>query len=184
MKLTPIDIRKQEFKKVMRGFDPVEVDTFMDMVANEFESLLKEQRDMRDRVVETDTQLRDYRQIEKALQQTLLQAQETTGKTYEAARKEAELILRDAEIKAARIVEQANTNLVRMTTELNQLEVRREGLLAKLRVLLSTELDLLKVFDTGGEPPQVPAAPGAGREAIALEDILKDIDDDRIAKAH
>jgi cell division initiation protein len=182
MKLTPIDIRKQEFKKVMRGYDPVEVDTFMDMVANEFESLLKEQRESRDRIVETDTQLKDYRQIEKALQQTLLQAQETTGKSYETARKEAELILRDAEMKGAKITEQANATLARMTSELSQLQGRREVLLTKLRLLLSAELDLLKVFDTGAEPPPVQTAPA--RDAVALEDILKDIDDDRIAKAH
>ena len=97
MKLTPLDIRKQEFKRVMRGYDPVEIDTFLEMVAAEFEELLKSQKDMRDRAIELEVQLKDYRQIEKTLQQTLLQAQETTGKTYEAARKEAELIVREAE---------------------------------------------------------------------------------------
>jgi cell division initiation protein len=182
MKLTPIDIRKQEFNKVMRGYDPVEVDTFMDMVANEFESLLKEHRDARDRTVETETQLKDYRQIERALQQTLLQAQETTGKSYESARKEAELILREAEMKAAKIVEQANADLSRMTNELSQIQGRREALLAKLRLLLSAELDLLKVFDTGAEPP--PVRPASPRDPQSLDDILKEIDDDRIAKAH
>ena len=85
MKLTPLDIRKQEFKRVMRGYDPVEIDTFMEMTANEFEEVLKSQKDMRDRVIELEVQLKDYRTIEKTLQQTLLQAQETTGKTYESA---------------------------------------------------------------------------------------------------
>jgi cell division initiation protein len=184
MKLTPIDIRKQEFKKVMRGYDPVEVDTFMDMVANEFESLLREHKDIRDRTVETETQLKDYRQIEKALQQTLLQAQETTGKSYESARKEAELILREADMKGAKIVEQANADLVRMTRELHELQGRREAFLAKLRLLLSAELDLLKVFDTGSEPPAPQPPQPPARDTIALDDILRDIDDDRIAKAH
>ena len=79
MKLTPLDIRKQEFKRVLRGYDRVEIDTFMEMVANEFEELLRSQKDMRDRAVELEVQLKDDRQIEKTLQQTLLQAQETTG---------------------------------------------------------------------------------------------------------
>ena len=74
MKLTPLDIRKQEFKKVLRGYDTVEVDTFMDMMANEFEEVLRLQKEMRDRVIELEVQLKDYRQIEKSLQQTLLQA--------------------------------------------------------------------------------------------------------------
>ena len=76
MRLTPLDIKKQEFKKVMRGYDQVEVDTFMEMLSNEFEELLKQQKDSREKAVELDTQLKDYRQIEKTLQQTLLQAQE------------------------------------------------------------------------------------------------------------
>ena len=128
MKLTPLDIKKQEFKKVMRGYDPVEVDTFMDMMANEFEEVLKQQKEMRDRSIELDTQLKDYRQIEKTLQQTLLQAQEVTGRTYESARKEAEVIVKEAEGRAARIVEQANSELVRINKELSELRIRRESL--------------------------------------------------------
>jgi len=95
MKLTPLDIKRQEFKKVLRGYDPVEVDTFMEMMANEYEELLKAQKEMRDKTIELEVQLRDYRQIEKTLQQTLLQAQEATGKTYEAARREAEVIIKE-----------------------------------------------------------------------------------------
>ena len=83
MKLTPLDVRKQQFKKLMRGYDPVEVDTFLEMVAVDMEELLRLQRDARDRTVELETQLKDYRQIEKPLQQTLLQAQEVMAKAYE-----------------------------------------------------------------------------------------------------
>ena len=82
MKLTPLDIRKQEFKKIMRGYDPVEVDTFLDMVASDLEEALKQQKESRERIIELETQLKDYRQIEKTLQQTLLQAQEATGRTW------------------------------------------------------------------------------------------------------
>ncbi len=184
MKLTPIDIRKQAFKKSVRGYDPVEVDTFMEMLANEFESLLKEQREMRDRVLEIETQLKDYRQIEKALQQTLLQAQEATGRTYESARREAELILKEAEMKAAKIVEQANDNLVKFKTELNQLHGRKQALLGKLRVMLGAELDLLKAFDSGAEGDSRAETQGTGNTPIRLEEILKDLDDDRAANTH
>lgn len=185
MKLTPLDIKKQEFKKVMRGYDPVEVDTFMDMVANEFEDLLRQQKEMRDRTVELETQLKDYRQIEKTLQQTLLQAQEATGKTYEAARREAELISRDAEMKAARIVEQANTDLARLQNELIQLKAKKESLIGRLRVLLSSELDLIDALDMSAEAIEGNnGAEGTGKDTIPVEDILKHIDDDRTQTAH
>jgi cell division initiation protein len=184
MKLTPLDIKKQEFKKVMRGYDPVEVDTFMDMMSHEFEELLKEQKEMRDTFVETETQLKDYRQIEKTLQQMMLQAQEATGHAYEVARTESELILKEARMKASGILEQANAELSRVGNELVQLKSRKEFLLARLRVLLSSELELLKTLDLSNDPA-IDASPsmGTGKESIELEEILKSIDDDRITKA-
>lgn len=175
MKLTPLDIRKQEFRKVMRGYDPVEVDTFVEMVSTEFEDLLKGQREMRDRVVEVETELRDYRQIEKTLQQTLLQAQETTGKTYEAARREAETILREAELTAARMQEDAAGRLGRANEEVAHLRAKKAEILSRLRLLLSSELELLKTLEPGSEPGA--QSHGTGKESIDLDDVLEGIDD-------
>ena len=184
MKLTPLDIKKQEFKKVMRGYDPVEVDTFMDMMAGEFEDLLKQHKEMRDKVIELETQLKDYRQIEKTLQQTLLQAQEASGRTYEAARREAEMIGRDAESKAAKLLEQANNDLARMSAEMMALKARKESLIGRLRVLLSSELDLIKVLEMGGnEPLTSNASLGTGKSSLDVDGILKNLDNDRTAKA-
>lgn len=183
MKLTPLDIKRQEFKKVLRGYDPVEVDTFMEMMANEYEELLKAQKEMRDKAIELEVQLRDYRQIEKTLQQTLLQAQEATGKTYESARREAELIIKEAEQKAAHIVEQASSDLSRMNNEVMQLYARKESLIGRLRVLLSSELDLIKTLDMGGdEALSGPSSMGTGKETIELERVLKNIDNDRTSQ--
>jgi cell division initiation protein len=185
MKLTPLDIKKQEFKKVMRGYDPVEVDTFMDMLAGEFEDLLKAQKEMRDKVVELEVQLPDYRQIEKTLQQTLLQAQEATGRTYESARREAELIVQEAEQKAGKIVEQANSDLTRMKNEIMQLYTRKESLIGRLRVLLSSELELIKTLEMGGDEHLIePRSMGTGKESIEIDSVLKSIDNDRSTEKH
>jgi cell division initiation protein len=185
MKITPLDIKKQVFKKVLRGYDTVEVDTFMDMMAGEFEDLLKQQKEMRDALVELETQLKDYRQIEKTLQQTLLQAQEATGRTYESARREAEVIVKEAESRAARIVEQANTDLARMKNQLTQLGMRKDSLLGRLRILLSSELDLLKTLDMGGDEwmGDAPDA-GTGKDRIDLDSIASRMNDDRAPQAH
>lgn len=183
MKLTPLDVRKQEFRKSLRGYDPVEVDTFMEMVASEFEEVLRSQKEMRDKVVELEVQLRDYRQIEKTLQQTLLQAQEATGRTYESARREAELIVREAEQKAAKIVEQANSDLVRMNNEIMQLYTRKESLIGRLRVLLSSELELIKTLEMGGDENLTgQSSLGTGKETIEIDTVLKDLADERPSK--
>jgi cell division initiation protein len=183
MKLTPIDIRKQEFKKVLRGYDPVEVDTFMEMLAGEFETLVREHKQYKESVTDLEQQLRDYRQIEKALQQTLLQAQEATAKAYEAARREADLIVRDAETRAAGLMTQAASDRSRLHGEILELQGRREELVGKLRMLLSAEMDLLNNAYGGQEqPPASGDQPAAGsRDSVALDDILRDLDDDPLA---
>ena len=176
MKLTPLDIRKQQFKKVMRGYDPVEVDTFMEMLGNEFEESVKYQKELRDKTVELETQLKDYRQIEKTLQQTLLQAQETTGRTYESARREAETILREAETKAARMLEQASGQLKRINTELIELQGRKESIIARMRLLLTTELELIKAMESSSQGSSSDG--GTGKERIPLDELMTSTDDD------
>ena len=139
----------------------------------------------RDRVVELETQLKDYRLIEKTLQQTLMQAQETTGRTYESARREAELIVKEAESKAARIVELANSELARLKNEMIRLAAKRESLIGRLRVLLSSELDILKMLDVGGQEEMTgESSLGTGKESVEIDSILKNIDNDTTAQRH
>ncbi|MBI5473039.1 MAG: DivIVA domain-containing protein [Ignavibacteriae bacterium] len=185
MKLTPLDIRKQEFKKVMRGFDPIEVETFMEMMANEFENLLKEQGELRTKITETETQLKDYKQIERTLQQTLMQAQEATGKTYEAARRDAESIIKDAEMRASQLLSSANSEIARLNNEIAQLRSRKDSLIGRLRVLLSSELDLIKALELGSDPILADnASHGTGKNELELDTILKAIEDVGTAQPH
>lgn len=185
MKLTPLDIRKQEFKKVLRGYDPVEVETFMEMMANEVENLLKDLNDSRTRITELETQLKDYKMMEKTLQQTLMQAQETTGKTYEAARRDAESIIKDAEVKAAQILNTANAELGKINQEIAQLRSRRDSLIGRLRVLLSSELELIRALELGGEAVLTPdPSHGTGKTELELDNILKAMHDVGTPETH
>lgn len=185
MKLTPLDIRKQLFKKVMRGYDTVEVDTFMEMTANEFEDLLKMHKEMREKLLEVETHLKDYRQVEKTLQQTLMQLQETTGRTYEAARRDAEVILKEAEIKAAGVLQDAVGQLSRVKNDVLQLQGKRDSLVARLKMLLTTELDLLKTMELGDED-LVTTSPslGTGKDSFDLDEVWKSIEHDGTPHPH
>jgi cell division initiation protein len=185
MKLTPLDIRKQQFKKAMRGYDPVEVDTFLELAATDFEEMLKQQRDLREKEIVLETQLVDYRQIEKSLQQTLMQAQETTGRTYEAARVEAEGIVKQAEARAASIMENATNEMNRLTNEISELKIRRESLVGRLRILLSSELELLKTLDeTSIRNVDPPPSLGTGKDQLDVSSIVSSIEHDRPTPAH
>jgi cell division initiation protein len=168
MKITPLEIKKQQFKKAMRGYDTVEVDTFMEMLSNELEEALRANKDLKDRIIELETKLTDYRSMEKTLQQTLMQAQEASGRSIENSRKEADLIIREAEIKASQIVEKARLDFAHAKEEIAGLKARKETLLSRMRVLLTSEIDLIRALEIDEE-----ARFTGGNDRMEIDEILK-----------
>lgn len=173
MKITPLEIKRQQFKKTMRGYDTVEVETFLEMVSNEMEELIVTNREQKDRILEIETQLSDYKNIEKTLQQTLMQAQETSGKSIENSKREAELIIKEAEIKASQVVERARLDFAHAKEEISQLKARKESILSKLKVLLSSELDLIRALDIDDEGEKRNQSKGTGKDNLEIDEILK-----------
>ena len=173
MKISPLEIKRQKFKKAMRGYDPVEVETFLEMVSNEVEDLIGENRDQKDQLLQQETQLADYKNIEKTLQQTLMQAQETSGKSIENSKREAEIIIKEAEIKASQIVEKARLDFSHVKEEISQLKARKESILSRMKVLLSSELNLIKALGIDDDEDKRDSSKGTGKDHLEIEDILK-----------
>lgn len=174
MKITPLEIKRQQFKKAMRGYDTVEVETFLEMLSNEVEDLLKANKDLRDKTIELETTLLDYRNMEKTLQQTLMQAQEASGKSIENSRKEASLIIQEAEQKASQIVEKARLDFARAKEEISTLKARKESILSKLKILLKSELDLISALQIDDEDLSgQKSSRGTGKEHLEIDEILK-----------
>ena len=123
MKLTPLDIKKQVFKKILRGYDPIEIETFLEMVAEEFEALIKERNDLSDEVLKLKTQLRDYQEVEKTFKESLMNAQQTINQSRENSKRESDLIIKEAEVRAEKIIENAKMQLIEMKNELMVLKV-------------------------------------------------------------
>ena len=78
MRLTPLDIRKQEFKKAMRGLDADEVYAFLATIADEYEAVINDNKALRERLLELDDKVQEYRNMEKTLRDTLLTAERVT----------------------------------------------------------------------------------------------------------
>ena len=173
MKLSPLDIKKQEFKKVLRGYDPVEVDSFLDMMSNEFADLIKQCKDMNSQLVEFETQLRDYRQMEKTLQQTLMQAQEASGRSIENSRKEGQLIIQEAELKANQLLDRARLDLSRTKEEIGNLRSKKESIVSRLKVLLNSEVELIKALEIDDDELSRDLSRGTGKEALEIDAIIK-----------
>ena len=173
MKITPLEIKRQQFKKTMRGYDTVEVETFLEMVSNELEELIHENREQKDALLQQETQLAEYKTIEKTLQQTLMQAQETSGKSIENSKREAELIVKEAELKASQIVEKARLDFAHTREEISQLKARKESVLSKLRILLSSELNLIRALEIDEDGNKGDTSRGTGKDYLEIDEILK-----------
>jgi cell division initiation protein len=148
-KVTPLDIRKQTFKKGMRGYETGEVQAFLEMVAKEFEELARENAALLERMAGLDAQIEDYRKMEKALRETMLAAQQTTEGIKENARAEADLLLREAQHKADGIVAEARHRAQGLQRDVAVLEQQRNVFIAQFKSLVESQLNLLEEMHSG-----------------------------------
>ncbi len=143
MKITPLDIRKTEFKSVFKGFDKNEVKVFLEMIAKEMEELIKENTIYMEQLRDLDSKIEDYRRMEKTLQNTLTSAQKTTDELRRNAEKESELILRNARIQADHILEEARSHINKFQTQIASLKSQRDTFIAQFKGLAEAQLQVL-----------------------------------------
>jgi cell division initiation protein len=154
MKLTPLDIRHKEFKRAMRGYADVEVDEFLDEVADEFERVFKENIDLRERLEGLEEQVTTYRRMEETLQKTLISAQASADELKQSSTKEAQLIVHEAELQARQLVNEAYTERQGIEQATARLRSAEQDFRFKFRQLLQ---GYIKHIEDDVEPI-VPAA--------------------------
>lgn len=170
MKITPIDIRHKEFKKAMRGYSEEEVDIFLDDVADDFEFLFKQNMELQDEVHRLREKVAQYESLKETLQKTLLAAQQQADATLANARKESELILRDAEMKARSIVAESYAEKQKVEQSIIQLKRLKDDFAFKLRSLLEAHLNLLAQADEAADSTQpLETQAGTGDQSVADE---------------
>lgn len=151
MKLSPLDIRKQEFTRGFRGYDADEVDAFLQMVSSQWEELLDARRRLEQRVEDLEGKVRHYERVEEALQEALATARQNARQIVDGAHHKAQSLLNEAEAKAHDIKRGAEEERVRLKREINRLGNRQDEVVARLRAFLMSELELLARFE-GDDP--------------------------------
>ncbi|MGF1508322.1 MAG: DivIVA domain-containing protein [Myxococcota bacterium] len=154
MKLTPLDIQQQHFRNKLWGYDPKEVDAFLDVVAAEFEDVIRENKGLKDDLQRRDAELQRFREREKDLKETMITATRTTEDIKQNAHKEAEIVLARAEAQAEQVVQNAHSRLVRVIDDLDELKRQKVQFEETLRSLVQSHLKLLETMsdrEPGGE---------------------------------
>ncbi|AFM42618.1 DivIVA domain protein [Desulfosporosinus acidiphilus SJ4] len=142
MQMTPLDIRNKQFNKGLRGYQCGDVEKFLEAVSQEFESAYAENFELREKVKALENEISHFRQLETTLQQTLVLAQQTAEEVKQAARHEAELLLKEAEQKKLAQVSQAQEKWEEMQREIQELGRKRDLIRTQLKSFLLSHLDL------------------------------------------
>jgi DivIVA domain-containing protein len=138
--LTPLDVRRYEFGRVLRGYDPDRVDQFRDQVAEELERLTRLNSELESKARALHDQLKSFRDRDKALNEALVSAQQLRTEIREQAERESQLIIREAQSQAEGIVAGAQQEIRRADDELAALDRSRRNYLAQLRVFIERQL--------------------------------------------
>ncbi len=147
MRITPLDIRKQEFKKSMRGLDCDEVQAFLTTVAEEYEAVLSDNKKLREMIVNLEDRLKEFKDMEKNLRNTLLTAERITAEAKENARKEAALILREAQIDADKSSESIRIHTQQLRKEIYELKKHKDNYITRLRTLVESHQRVIDGFE-------------------------------------
>ncbi len=186
MKLTPLDIRHKEFSRAMRGYKDLEVDEFLDEIADEFERIFNENIDYQERLEKVEDKVEQYRNIEETLKKTLVSAQQQAEEMKQNSKKEADLILRDAELKSRSILNDSYAERQKIQRSVQALKQKQEDLKYQMRTMLETYLNILdqegelpgeELFETvvAPETPPAAAAPEVIEASAAVEAVEGDI---------
>jgi len=175
MKYTPLSIKNQEFRKVVRGYDKDEVHVFLERIADEFEKLNAENETLKKDLEKANARISEFRKIEKNLQDTLLKAHESSSKAVDSAKKQTALIIKESEIKAAQIVEKAKNDADKIRNAVIALREEKNLIIAKLKALLNSQAGVLemKLEESEREKPAERKTQKSENLNLNIDDILE-----------
>ena len=137
MRISPLDIRQQQFTvKMFRGFDSHEVDAFLDDVADDYEVVLKENALLKEQLATLEERSRGLSERERALQDTLVTTQRLGDEMKAASRREAELYMREAELRGEKLLEEVRSEEAKIKSEIQTLRRTKRQLVEDLRATL------------------------------------------------
>jgi cell division initiation protein len=151
MKLTPIDIQQQEFGRRLRGYDRKEVENFLDLVAAQMGELSRDNSQMRSEISHLKREIEEHRDREETLREAMLTAQRAIDEIRDTAKKEAELVVTEAEMRAEKILHSAHGRVTKLIDEINELKRQRTRAIEEVRSVLSTHAKLLDMYEQAGQ---------------------------------
>jgi len=151
MNYTPNDLQNITFKKTLMGYSEDTVNEVLDKVIEDYSAYIRENIELKDKVVVLNEGIQHYKNIEESLQNTLIVAQQTSEEIKKNAYQKADNIMKEAEIKGQRIINEANQEIIKIKFEYEDMRKRLYIFKSKSETLLLAQLEMLKqMFDEEG----------------------------------
>ena len=146
MRITPLDIQQKQFPMKFRGFDVEEVYSFLEIIREEMEDLLRENANVKETVQRMENQIKEYSDMETTLRETLLTAQQMVEDYKTNARKEAELLVKEAELRADSMLKEAQEKVIKIHEDIVDLKGIRRHFKEELKRMVESHMKMLE-FD-------------------------------------
>lgn len=146
MKLTPLEIKQQQFEKTLRGFDVADVQSFLTLVSNEVEHLLNKNKELENQIDKLNDRVRHYERVEEALHETLQTTKESVAQKLDGAKAEAQNKIDKAEMQAEGILKEANHQRQQIRQNIQRLLEKREEIIAGMNSFLENSHESLSKF--------------------------------------
>lgn len=144
MPLTPLDIHNKEFSRKLRGYDEDEVNEFLDQIIKDYEALIRENKELQNKVAELEEKLGHFANIEETLSKAIIVAQDAADELKNNSKKEAQLIIKEAEKNADRIINDALAKSRNIALEMEELKKQATIYRTRFRALLEAQIEMLK----------------------------------------
>ncbi|MDZ4712601.1 MAG: DivIVA domain-containing protein [bacterium] len=140
------DIKKTDFKKTFRGYDPNEVDAFLETLSLRYERLLEENSTASEKIKVLTSDVEVYRENESTLQKAIVKAQDLAEEILANAKKRAENVVREAELNAQKIMQENDKDIMTRKNELEELKVRNDKLVEDVKLFFMEKLNEMDEF--------------------------------------
>jgi cell division initiation protein len=147
MRITPLDIQQKQFPMKFRGFDVEEVYAFLEVIREEMEELLRDNANLKENVQRAEVQVREFKDMETTLRETLMTAQQMVEDYKMNARKEAELLIKEAELRADEMIKESHEKVIKIHEDITDMKGIRRHFKEELKRLIENHLTMLNFDD-------------------------------------
>lgn len=150
MNITPIDIQQKRFHAVFRGYDRTEVEMFLDLVRDEMETLVRELMELREFRQSYDQRLRELNEREETVKNTMLMTQKLMEDQKDNARREAAVIIKDAEARNLQLLNNAQDEKAKLEVDIQELKRRKHHFLQDVKKVVEMHREMVSFEEAGG----------------------------------